>query len=215
MTAEAEQREAMVERQIAARGIRDPRVLAAMRRVPRERFVEPPFVPYAYDDMPLPIAEGQTISQPYIVALMAEAAAIAPGDRVLEVGAGSGYAAAVLGDLAREVHTIERHAALAAAAAERLGQLGFENVAVHVGDGSGGWPAAAPYDAILAAAAAAAVPEPLLEQLAPGGRLVIPIGEPHGAQTLLRIRKLAPGQFEEEDLGPVAFVPLVRASTAG
>jgi protein-L-isoaspartate(D-aspartate) O-methyltransferase len=215
MSSEDPRREDMVRRQIEARGIRDARVAAAMRRVPREVFVAPEFAAYAYDDMPLPIAEGQTISQPYIVALMAEAAAIGPDDRVLEVGAGSGYAAAVLGEMAREVHTVERHARLAGEARDRLRRLGYGNVEVHEGDGQGGWPEAAPFDAILVAAAGGSVPEPLLQQLAPSGRLVMPVGEAHGAQRLLRLKKLADGQFEEEDLGPVAFVPLVGGVGAG
>src|SRR5262249_16855635 len=169
-------RERMVEVQIARRGVRDRNVLDAMREVPREKFVEPGFEEFAYEDGPLPIGENQTISQPYIVALMIEAPEVNPGDRVLEVGAGSGYAAAVIGRIAREVHAIERHPSLAAAAEERLGALGYDNVHIHVGDGTKGWPDATPYDAIIVAAGGPEVPEALQDQLAIGGRLVIPVG---------------------------------------
>jgi protein-L-isoaspartate(D-aspartate) O-methyltransferase len=202
-------REHMVRTQLAARGIVDSRVLEAMRRVPRECFVAEEFAPYAYDDGPLPIAEGQTISQPFVVAYMIEVAAVQPGDRVLEVGTGSGYAAAVLAQIAAEVHTVERHAPLVEAACERLRRLGCGNVSVHHGDGSTGWPEAAPFDVVIVSAAGPAIPDALLHQLAPGGRLVMPVGEGRGVQRLRRLRRAGEDQFEEEDLAPVAFVPLI------
>ncbi|MBO9715933.1 MAG: protein-L-isoaspartate(D-aspartate) O-methyltransferase [Pseudoxanthomonas sp.] len=207
----ARARDRMVQEHLAARGIRDPRVLDAMRAVPRERFVEPGMDELAYDDSPLPIGEGQTISQPYIVALMAQAADIEPDDHVLEVGAGSGYAAAVLGRLATQVDTVERHPALAAQAASRLHDLGQDNVHVHVGDGSRGWPVAAPFDAILVAAGAPEPPPALREQLAIGGRLVVPVDDGHGAQRLRRILRVDEMRYEDDDLGGVIFVPLVGA----
>jgi len=201
----------MVEAQIAGRGVGDPRVLAAMREVPREAFVPPALVPQAYEDSPLPIDQGQTISQPFIVAAMIEAAALRPDDRVLEVGAGSGYAAAVMSRIAREVVTIDRHPPLVAEARRRLGQLGYGNVAVHVGDGTLGWPEAAPFDAILVAAAGPAVPESLLAQLRTGGRLVIPVGDAEDRQRLIKIVRRGEAAFDEQDLGPVRFVPLIGA----
>lgn len=199
----------MVETQIAARGVTDPRVLAAMREVPRDAFVPEGERAAAFDDGPLPIGEGQTISQPYIVALMCEAAEIGPDDRVLDVGTGSGYGSAVASRLAATVCSIERHARLAEAARERLGGLGYGNVEVRVGDGTLGWPEGdAAFDAIIVAAAAPAVPEALKAQLAVGGRLVIPVGARHG-QSLVRVRRTEAGDFAEEHLGEVAFVPLV------
>jgi protein-L-isoaspartate(D-aspartate) O-methyltransferase len=204
-------RRQMVQGQIAARGVTDARVLEAMGRVPREAFVPDHLAEFAYEDSALPIVEGQTILQPYMVALMAEAAQIAPQDRVLEIGTGSGYAAAVLGELAAEVFTIERHPSLASAAQERLSQLGYDNVRVRRGDGSAGWPDAAPFDAIIVTAAGPGVPEPLLQQLAVGGRLVIPVGDAATGQDLLRITRRGDDTFDEEDLGPVAFVPLIGA----
>lgn len=203
------EREAMVRTQIAARGIRDEAVLRAMNEVPREAFLPPELEEFAYRDSPLPIACGQTISQPYIVALMTAALELSPGDRVLEVGTGSGYAAAVLSRIAREVHTVERHEELAQLAARRLQDLGYDNVAVHHGDGTLGWAEAAPYDAIVVAAGGPAVPEALLDQLAIGGRLVIPIGEDRDLQTLVRVTRRADGTLEREDLGDVRFVPLI------
>src|SRR5262245_4866588 len=158
----ASQRDPMVERHIAGRGVRDPAVLAAMRSVPRERFLPPDLEEFAYRDSPLPIAQGQTISQPFIVALMTEALRLGPDDRVLEIGTGSGYAAAVLARIAREVYTIERHEQLAQTATRRLEQLGFDNVFVRHGDGTLGWPEHAPYDAIVVAAGGPRIPEPLL-----------------------------------------------------
>ena len=197
----------MVEHQLAARGITDGRVLAAMERVPREAFVPPELAEYAYDDSPLPIGEGQTISQPYIVALMAEAAHIGPGARVLEVGTGSGYAAAVLAELAASVVSIERHAALAEKARAALMELGYGNVEVIEGDGSRGVPERAPYDAILVAAGAPAPPDSLKRQLAEGGRLVIPINVDSHQE--LRVITRRGDSYEEEDLGAVRFVPLL------
>jgi protein-L-isoaspartate(D-aspartate) O-methyltransferase len=209
-------RNAMVDAQLAGRGIRDAAVLQAMRSVPRERFVGTHQAPLAYADGPLPIAEGQTISQPFIVAAMLEAAAIGPGDRVLEVGTGSGYAAAVLGRLAARVTTIERHGALADAARERLAALGCGNVEVVQGDGSLGWPAAAPYDAILVAAAGPEVPAALKAQLAIGGRLVMPVGVAD-AQELVKLTRRTEDEFDREALGGVMFVALIGAQgwTAG
>ncbi|WP_144766936.1 protein-L-isoaspartate(D-aspartate) O-methyltransferase [Methylobacterium dankookense] len=200
----------MVEEQIVRRGLRDPAVLDAMRSVPRAAFVRPGFEAAAYDDGPLPIGEGQTLSQPYIVALMAEAAGLRPGARVLEVGAGSGYAAAVLAALGAEVHAIERQPALAEAARMRLARLGYGRVALRTGDGSAGWPEAAPFDAILVSAGAPAVPRALKAQLALGGRLVAPVG-PAGAQTLVVLTRRGADLYAEEDRGPVSFVPLIGA----
>lgn len=207
----AAERERMVARQIAARGIADPRLLAAMRDVPREAFVPDHLRARAFDDSPLPIEAGQTISQPYIVALMIEAARLRADDRVLEIGAGSGYAAAVMARLAERVFAVERHAVLARLAAARMERLGFANVIIVEGDGSKGLPDEAPFDAILVAATGPDVPEVLLEQLGEGGRLVMPIGAAHGLQSLIRMTRLAPGRFERADLGGVRFVPLIGA----
>jgi protein-L-isoaspartate(D-aspartate) O-methyltransferase len=201
----------MVREQIEARGVHDPAVLAAMRRVPREAFLAPEMAEFAYTDAPLPIEEGQTISQPYIVALMTAALGLGPQDRVLEIGTGSGYAAAVLACVAREVHTVERHGPLAEQARRRLAELGFANVSVLHGDGTLGWPAHAPYDAIVVAAGGPAVPEALLQQLAPGGRLVIPVGEDRAMQRLVRVTRRPNGELRQEDLGDVRFVPLIGA----
>ena len=192
---------------IAKRGVRDPNVLAAMRTVPRERFVEPELAAMAYADSALPIAAEQTISQPYIVALMIAAAEVRPGSRVLEVGAGSGYAAAVLGAMGAQVYAIERHPELVEAARRRLAALGYDRVDIRLGDGTLGLAEEAPFDAILVAAGGAAVPEPLKEQLAPGGRLVIPTG--HGREQTLWKLVRRDGAFERFDLGPVMFVPLI------
>ena len=205
----AQQRRRMVEQQIAARGVRDPGVLDAMARVPRERFVSDALAPRAYDDSPLPIGQGQTISQPYIVALMLEAAALTPSDRVLEIGAGSGYASAIASLLSDRVVAIERHPQLAELARERMHRLGYRNVEIHCGDGSGGWPDAAPFDAILVAAAGPRIPEPLRDQLAIGGRLVMPIGEATFDQHLIQLTRLGDTEFRERDLGGVVFVPLI------
>jgi protein-L-isoaspartate(D-aspartate) O-methyltransferase len=203
------ERDRMVDVQIARRGVRDPYVLNAMRRVPREAFVEAGFEEFAYEDGPLPIGEGQTISQPYIVALMIEAAEVKPGDSVLEVGAGSGYAAAVMSQISNRVYAIERHASLVEAARQRLQQLGYDNVELRVGDGTKGWPEAAPFDAILVAAGGPEVPDALKQQLAPGGRLVIPVGDDLHDQRLAKITRRSGTQFEQEDLGAVRFVPLI------
>src|SRR5687768_6941797 len=189
-------RDRMVDVQIARRGVRDPKVLEAMRRVPREAFVEPGFGEFAYEDGPLPIGEGQTISQPYIVALMIEAAEVKPGDRVLEVGAGSGYAAAVIGQIADQVYAIERHPSLGAAARERLARFGYDNIDLRVGDGTTGWAKAAPFDAILVAAGGPEAPLALKEQLAIGGRLVVPVGEERH-QALLKITRTSANQYQE------------------
>jgi protein-L-isoaspartate(D-aspartate) O-methyltransferase len=202
-------RESMVQQQIAARGIRNPAVLEAMRQVPREAFLPEDLEEFAYLDIALPIPEGQTISQPYVVALMAEAADIGPDYRVLEIGTGSGYAAAVLSRIAHEVYTVERHKTLADQAERRLRELGYDNVHVRHGDGTLGWPEHAPYDAILVAAGGPQVPSSLREQLKVGGRLVIPVGESPGDQDLLRVTRTREDTYEEEDLGPVRFVPLV------
>lgn len=202
-------RQHMVDAHLVRRGVKDRRVLDAMRRVPREKFVDEGFEEFAYEDSPLPIAEGQTISQPFIVAYMLEAAEIEPTDRVLEVGTGSGYAAAVMGRLAAQVFTIERHAALGEKARERLEALGVSNVEVRVGDGSKGWPERAPFDAIVVAAGGPAAPMALKDQLDIGGRLVMPIGAEARSQRLVRITRVAANRFDEEDLGGVMFVPLI------
>lgn len=205
----AELRERMVHRQIAGRGIRAPAILDAFRAVPRHLFVDEAYAAHAYADRPLPIAAEQTVSQPYIVALMMEAAELGPGDRVLEVGAGSGYAAALISRIAARVVAIERQAELASLAAERLLRLGYSNVAIVEGDGTLGWPAEARYDAILAAASGSHVPDPLLAQLAPGGRLVMPVGEPGALQRLVKVTKQGDGTVQQSELGPVRFVPLI------
>jgi protein-L-isoaspartate(D-aspartate) O-methyltransferase len=203
------ERERMVETQIANRGIRDPAVLHAMRTVPRERFVADDQQDQAYDDGPLPIGEGQTISQPYIVALMIEAVRPLPGDRALEIGTGSGYAAAVLATIVREVYSVERLPGLARQARERLARLGYHNVHVIEGDGTLGWPERAPYDAIIVTAGGPRVPAPLLEQLAIGGRLIMPVGAAHRYQHLERVTRMAMDRYEHEELEDVAFVPLI------
>jgi protein-L-isoaspartate(D-aspartate) O-methyltransferase len=207
----ADARARMVEAHIAARGIENPSVLRAMGEVPREAFVPPELSAHAYLDRPLPIGEEQTISQPYMVAFMAEVAELQPGDRVLEVGTGSGYAAAVFARAAGAVYTVERHASLAAEAERRFEALGYDNVHVAVRDGTLGWPEHAPYDAIIVAAGApGVVPPALKEQLAPGGRLIIPRGETLWGQELVRIRRSDDGEsFREEVLGAVQFVPLI------
>ncbi|MCC7075802.1 MAG: protein-L-isoaspartate(D-aspartate) O-methyltransferase [Acidimicrobiia bacterium] len=202
-----DERRRMVERQVRDRGITDVRVLAAMATVPRERFVDVDLADAAYADRPLPIEEGQTISQPFIVAAMAAYLEIEPADRILEVGTGSGYGAAVLSRVGGHVDTIERHARLAETAARRLADLGYANVDVHVGDGSRGLPERAPFDVICVTAAGADVPVALLDQLADAGRLVMPVGG-RGGQRLVLIRRQG-DDLVETDLDPVAFVPLV------
>lgn len=200
----------MVEAQIISRGISDEMTLAAMRTVPRERFVPEDLAALAYRDSPLPIEDGQTISQPFIVALMTEALELGPRDRVLEVGAGSGYAAAVLSRVAAEVYTIERHQRLASLAQQRAEELGYDNISVLCGDGSLGWPAHAPFDAIVVAASDEEIPSSLLEQLKIGGRLVMPVGRRPGGQDLVRVRRLSEHDYESESLGAVQFVPLIQ-----
>jgi protein-L-isoaspartate(D-aspartate) O-methyltransferase len=203
------ERERMVASQVARRGVTDQRVLDAMRQVPREAFVHAGMEEFAYEDSPLPIAAGQTISQPYIVALMIEAAGVKPSDRVLDVGTGSGYAAAVLSRLAGRVYSIERHRELADNARRALDELKYSNVEVRHGDGTLGWADAAPFDAILVAAGGPEIPEALRRQLKIGGRLVIPIGERGGTQELVKVVRDSEDRFHEEDLGPVTFVPLI------
>jgi protein-L-isoaspartate(D-aspartate) O-methyltransferase len=200
-------RERMVERDLAGRGIRDLRVLEAMRQVPREAFVPEDVREAAYEDGPLPIGDGQTISQPLTVAVMLEAAEISPQDRILDVGTGSGYAAAVASLLADQVYTIERHAGLLERACHCFEELGYHNIVARHGDGTLGWPEEAPFDAILVAAGGPEVPHSLLQQLSIGGRLVIPIG-PKSDQRLVRVRR-GDRNFVEDDLGSVAFVPLI------
>jgi protein-L-isoaspartate(D-aspartate) O-methyltransferase len=200
-------RELMVETQLRVRGISDPRVLAAMSRVPRDQFVSESFRAQAYEDHPLPIGEAQTISQPYIVALMLESLSLAPQDKVLEIGTGSGYATALLAELAAQVFSIERHSTLADSARQRLAELGYNNVQIFTGDGSLGLPSAAPFNAILVSAAAPGIPAPLLAQLADGGRMIIPVGK-EDSQQLQFVRMIhgrpvvSPGEL-------VRFVPLI------
>ncbi len=198
----------MVEEQLVPRGIRDQRVLGAMTRVPRHEFVPERSIPYAYEDHPIPIGDGQTISQPYIVALMLEAARIGPEDAVLDVGTGSGYAAALAAVLAHRVVSIERHSDLAVQAAATLEALG-NRVEVVTGDGTLGWAPGAPYDAIVAAATGPSVPRAWSAQLAPGGRIVMPVGRPGGPQHLSLFTAGEDGTLVKKDLGSVTFVPLV------
>jgi protein-L-isoaspartate(D-aspartate) O-methyltransferase len=207
----AHERARMVETQIVGRGVRSPRVLEAMRTVPREAFLPEELAEFAYQDGPLPIGEGQTISQPYIVALMAELADPGPEDRILDIGTGSGYAAAVLSRIAARVYTMERHPGLAEAARERLASLGYDNIEMRCGDGSLGWPEAAPFDAIIVAASSPQVPPSLREQLEIGGRLVLPIALDGSDQELLLVLRTDADSFDEEDYGAVGFVPLIGA----
>jgi protein-L-isoaspartate(D-aspartate) O-methyltransferase len=206
----ARDRDRMVAGDIAGRGVRDARVLAAMREVPRHRFVPDALQRQAYDDRPLPIGHDQTISQPYIVALMTELARPAPGDRVLEVGTGSGYQAAVLSRLVSHVYTIEIVDALARVAEQRLKDLGYKNVTTRAGDGYAGWPDMAPFDIIMVTAAPDHVPAPLLEQLKAGGRMVVPVGPVADVQELQLIEKDNAGRTRTTSAAPVRFVPLVR-----
>jgi protein-L-isoaspartate(D-aspartate) O-methyltransferase len=205
----AAEREAMVERQLRRRGINEPDILEAFRAVPREKFISDEYAHLAYGDHPLPIEANQTISQPYIVALMIQAAAIKPGDIVLEVGAGSGYAAAIISRIADRVIGIERQHELCDVARERLLRLGYDNVEIVEGDGTRGCAAHAPYDAILAAASGSHVPKPLIDQLAPRGAIVMPLGDSGSVQTLVKLTKAADGSLEQADLGGVRFVPLI------
>jgi len=200
-------RERMVERQIANRGISSPRVLEAFRSVPRHKFVPEHKREFAYSDGPLPIGKGQTISQPYIVAYMTEVLTLEPEDRVLEVGTGSGYQAAILGELAGEVYTIERHQSLADTAARLLEQMAYDNIHVVQGDGTHGLPDHAPFDGVIVTAAAPEVPQPLLDQLAEDGRLIMPVGS-RGGQ-VLKLYHREEGEITIQTLSPVAFVPLV------
>ncbi len=207
-------RKRMVQRQLAARGIKDHSVLAAMRKVPRQEFVPDGLRAQAYDDRPLPIGQGQTISQPYIVALMTEAIGPRSEQRVLEVGTGSGYQAAILAELVGEVYTVELLPELAEAAKKRLTRLSYRNVHVKAGDGYLGWPDKGPFDAVVVTCGAKEVPRPLFEQLKPGGKMVIPVGKSGEVQTLRVITKGSDGKREVSDLLPVRFVPLRRAEKA-
>ncbi|HEY7007079.1 MAG TPA: protein-L-isoaspartate(D-aspartate) O-methyltransferase [Sphingomicrobium sp.] len=209
MTDFTAEREAMVDRQLKQRGIHDPHILDAFMAVRREAFVAEQFQHSAYADHPLPIEAGQTISQPYIVALMIEAAGIKRGDKVLEVGAGSGYAAAVIGQIAGRVIAIERQHELVEVAKERIARLGYSNVEIVEGDGTKGLPEEAPFDAILAAASGTHVPKTLLDQLADDGCIVMPVGEPGWVQRLVKVTKRADGSVEQQNLGDVRFVPLI------
>jgi protein-L-isoaspartate(D-aspartate) O-methyltransferase len=209
MTDYAAEREAMVERHLKRRGINEKNIIDAFLAVPREKFVSPEYEHLAYGDHPLPIEAGQTISQPYIVALMIQAAGIESGDTVLEVGAGSGYAAAVISCIAGKVIAIERQHDLVEVASERLERLGYDNVTIVEGDGTKGCRDHAPFDAILAAASGSHVPRPLIEQLAPNGRIVMPVGDPGWVQELIKVTKEEDGILKQENLGGVRFVPLI------
>ena len=198
-------REKMVETQIQARGVKDPRVLSALRKVERHQFVPKAYLDSAYSDQPLPIGEGQTISQPYIVALMTELLELKGGEKVLEVGTGSGYQAAILAELAKEVYSIEIVETLASMARNRLLELGYQNIKVRAGDGYLGWPEAAPFDAVIITCAPDHIPKPLIEQLKEGGRMVVPVGT--YAQELKKIVKRS-GKIETIDVIPVVFVPM-------
>ena len=206
------QRDIMIREHLQGRGISDQSVLKAMREVPREEFVTERFLERAYGDYPLPLAEGQTISQPYIVAYMTAALELSPTDRVLEIGTGSGYAAAVLSRIVTTVYSVERLSGLAQSARQRLERLGYTNIIIHEGDGTLGWPEHAPYDAIIVTAGAPDVPPPLLEQLANGGRLVVPIGRSCEVQELVRVRRISRHDYRTEDLCGVRFVPLIGAA---
>lgn len=205
-----QQRRVMVERQIADRGVEDPTTLRAMLQVPRHEFISDELRSAAYDDRPLPIGLGQTISQPYIVAYMTEVLEPAAGMRVLEVGTGSGYQAAVLAETGAAVYTIEIFEELATAARMRLRRLGYDGVEVRHGDGFLGWPEEAPFDRIIVTAAAGFVPPPLIEQLRPGGRMIIPVGSIYGVQNLVLVEKPTDGPVQTRSLLPVRFVPLLR-----
>ena len=198
----------MVDLQIESRGIKDPKVLRAMRSVPRHAFVASRYQAEAYEDRPLPIEHKQTISQPYIVAFMTEALALDPNDRVLEIGTGSGYQAAVCAEIAKEVYTIEIIEPLARSAAERLEALDYRNVRVKAGDGFFGWPEHGPFDAIIGTAAAGRIPGPLLDQLKPNGRMILPKEDRHGRQYLVLVTKKADGSIHQREVLPVRFVPM-------
>ena len=211
----AQARARMVEEAIVGWGIVDPVVIEAMGEVPRQSFVPDEYLAQAYENHPLPIGYGQTISQPYIVALMTETLELEPGQKVLEIGTGSGYQAAVLAEVGAEVFSIEIIVPLAEAAAERLGDLGYGEIQLRAGDGYYGWSEAAPFDAIIVTAAPDHVPQPLLAQLAVGGVMVIPIGPPGGYQELWRLERLSDTEIESTNLGGVRFVPLVRQAEEG
>jgi protein-L-isoaspartate(D-aspartate) O-methyltransferase len=200
-------RHEMVRKDIGGRDVKEPQVLSAMGKVQRHLFVPPSYRDQAYEDHPLPIGEGQTISQPYVVALMTEALKLKGGDRVLEIGTGSGYQAAILAEIAREVYTIEIRKNLAEKAESVLNDLGYRNVKVKYGDGYFGWEEAAPFDAVIITAAANHIPPPLIKQLKEGGRLIVPLGSTVYFQTLILATKRK-GQLDVEQLGPVAFVPM-------
>lgn len=204
----ARARQSMLNDQLIPRGIRDQAVLCALSQVPREEFIAPELAPHAYRDSPLSIPQEQTISQPYVVALMAQALELGSDSLVLEVGAGSGYAAAVLGQIAQEVHALERHPCLVQQARQVIARLSYRNVHIHQADGTRGWPSRAPYDAIAVAAAGPSIPPSLRQQLKVGGRLVMPVG-PRDEQTLIRLRRVAMNEYREESLGSVRFVPLI------
>ena len=204
-------RKRMVSRQIAGRGVKSVLVLDAMRKVPRERFMPKGQGVFAYDDTPLPIGEGQTISQPYVVAYMTESLGLVGGEKVLEVGTGSGYQAAVLAEIAAEVFTIERIGGLAKMAAANLDELGYQNVEVRHGDGTLGWPEQAPFDGIIVTAGGPEVPATLQQQLKTGGRLVMPVGGTRSYQEVVRVTRIDEADFQTETLLPVRFVPLVGA----
>lgn len=203
----AEQRKKMIQEQIVERGVTDQRILQVMDKVERHLFIPASMLGYAYDDSPLPIGDGQTISQPYIVAFMTEAAQLKENDRVLEIGTGSGYQAAILAEIVKEVYTIEILGSLANQAQQRLKDLGYKNIFVKHGDGYKGWPEYAPFDAIIATAAPDEVPQELVKQLNTGGRMVVPVGTNY--QELLRITKTDQG-LQEEHLLPVKFVPMIK-----
>ncbi len=204
-----ELRERMVTQQIEGRGIHDTAILKAMRLVPREAFVTEAYQIYVYDDTPLPIPEQQTISQPYVVALMIRALRLSPNDSVLEIGTGSGYAAALIGKIAQEVHSVERHKKLVSYARRRLALLEYNNVHVHLGDGTLGWPENAPYNGIIVAAGGPDVPKSLKQQLVIGGRLVMPVGSSERRQHLICLTRESDAKYRRTDLGAVAFVPLI------
>jgi protein-L-isoaspartate(D-aspartate) O-methyltransferase len=203
-------RQHMIDDQLKARGLHDQSVLNAIAAVPREEFVATDLVEFAYSDSPLPIEADQTISQPYIVALMTAALELEPEDRVLEVGTGSGYAAAILGEIAKEVFSIERHKILVDSARKRLEELGYRNIQILYGDGTLGWPEHAPFDRIIVTAAPDHVPQPLIDQLRPGGRMVLPVGEVWRVQELTLVVKHEDGRVEQTEVMPVGFVPLTR-----
>ena len=206
------QRDIMICEHLQGRGISDQAVLKAMREVPREEFVDERLLGKAYGDHLLPIAEGQTISQPYIVAYMTQSLELKAADRLLEIGTGSGYAAAILSRIATTVYTVEHLGCLVQEAGQRFERLGYSNIVIHQGDGTLGWPEHAPYDAIVVTAGAPDVPQPLLEQLAFGGRLVIPVGRSCEVQELIRVRRISENDYRSEDLCGVRFVPLIGAA---